>query len=173
MEKEVIGHQMCIRRSIHRCIPAAVVCLLAGSALTLSAVMVRLPLSSLVGRADVITTGCVESKHCEWSLDRRLIVTVVDIRVREIWKGDMLPSVIQIQVPGGTIGDLTLRVSDTPSFHVGEDVCLFLESAEKVEPALRSLTVVSRLFSSFTVAGQAQGNYRFPLTFGEGQAGRQ
>ncbi|MCJ7680676.1 MAG: hypothetical protein MUP70_08125, partial [Candidatus Aminicenantes bacterium] len=152
----------CIRRIV-------LFCLFVGMAVRLPAVMVKLPLSFLVEQSDVIALGRVEDVRCEWSQDGRLILTVVRISLQEVWQGGALPPDFHIQTPGGTIGDLTLRVSDTPDFRLGEDVCLFLQSASKTEPVLRSSTVITHLFSSYTVFGQAQGKWSVD---GEGRARR-
>lgn len=55
----------------------------------------------------------------------QLIVTQVMLSVDESLKGSG-SSVVAVDVEGGTIGDLTLRVSDMPTFQRGERAVFFL-----------------------------------------------
>jgi len=58
----------------------------------------------------------------------RLIVSRVWLDVDDTLKGDYRP-VISMEVEGGTVGDLTLRVSDLPTLRKGQHAVFFLERA--------------------------------------------
>ena len=55
----------------------------------------------------------------------RLIVSVVRVNVTETMKGESSPTV-DVEVEGGTIGTLTLRVSDQLTFTPGERAMFFV-----------------------------------------------
>jgi len=58
----------------------------------------------------------------------QLIVSKVTLRVDETLKG-LAGSVVDLSVEGGTIGDLTLEVSDMPTIKRGERATFFLDHA--------------------------------------------
>jgi len=68
----------------------------------------------------------------------RLIVSIVHLVVDETIKGDA-QSTMDIDVEGGTIGTLTLRVSDEQPFVAGERAVFFLQrnSRGRLVPHLR------------------------------------
>jgi hypothetical protein len=72
-----------------------------------------------------------------------LIVSHVTLRVTESLKGNS-PQQVAVSVEGGTIGDLTLHVSDLPSLKAGERGVFFLEQdrAGKLKPHLRGLGIL-------------------------------
>ena len=57
----------------------------------------------------------------------RLIVTRAWLRVEEVVKGRP-QQVIALDLEGGTVGDLTLQVSDMPAMRRGERAVLFLDA---------------------------------------------
>ena len=59
----------------------------------------------------------------------RLILSQVWVRVDETLKGTPA-AVLPIEVEGGTVGDLTLSVSDMPAVRKGDRAVFFLESAK-------------------------------------------
>ncbi len=62
------------------------------------------------------------------SFGDRLIVSHADVEVEETLKG-RADQVISIDVEGGTVGGLTLRVSDMPSIAAGERAVFFLRQS--------------------------------------------
>jgi hypothetical protein len=119
-----------------------------------------LSLNRLVSSSDTIFHGRVESIHCEWSLDKRLIFTVVSVQVQEVVKGEFIGSVAIIQVPGGTVEDLSLAVSDMPEFETDETVLVFLNTIKNTVDLNNSFTVARGFFPSFEVFGRAQGKFK-------------
>ena len=125
----------------------------------LRAMMIKLSLSDLVRRADAIIIGQVKAVGCEWSLNKEIIHTVAALQIEEILKGDLVFPLLYIQVPGGTIGDLTLGVSDVSVFAEGERVLVFIKSLGNTINIQNSMTVAQNSWASFEVLGKAQGKY--------------
>jgi hypothetical protein len=71
------------------------------------------------------------------------IYTRVLVRVASAWRGSA-PEVVEVVVPGGAMGGLSMSVSGAPAFRDGEEVVVFLSRA--VDGSLR-------------VTGLAQGKY--------------
>ncbi len=122
-------------------------------------VMVKLPLIQLVQDADVIILGDVENIRFEWSLNKKIILTVTTLRIKEIWKGNVRDSRVFIQTYGGTIGDLTLDVSGVSVYQEGEEVLVFLKTIDDVLHLENSFSVSLNFLPSFSVFGRAQGKY--------------
>ncbi len=111
------------------------------------ALMVRKSIEELTYEADSILIGEVKRIESRWNKDRTLIYTYITISVRKYTKA--LPSMkevkeITVKVPGGEVGGIGLKVSDTPEFRKGEEVFLFLR--------IEKLPI-------FKVAGLFQGKY--------------
>jgi len=79
--------------------------------------------------ADRVVVGSVASVGPVWRVNEfgdRLIVSVVRVAVNETLKGPAQPTV-DVEVEGGTIGDITLRVSDQVTFAPGERAVFYLK----------------------------------------------
>jgi len=104
---------------------------LLAASFRLSAATVRpITFEELVSEAVIITRGEVIGVRAEWR-DRgndSPIVTRVTVRVEQTLKGDATPQ-LELEFLGGTIGNLTLEVSDSPQFKVGERDFLFINNA--------------------------------------------
>lgn len=88
--------------------------------------VLKLDLESLTANSDRIVVGEVESidslRH-----DGK-IVTDIEVRVAEQWKGaSEPPDAVTIRQPGGRIGDTVTRVHGMPRFREGETTVLFLD----------------------------------------------
>jgi len=123
------------------------------------ALMIKIPLKRLASESDAIFIGRVQSVRCEWSLDKRLILSIVTVRVQETLKGHRIVPDIILEVPGGTLGDLSLKVTNMPTFHEKEEVLVFLRSITNVAEASHSFTVAQNYIPSYEVFGKAQGKY--------------
>jgi len=121
--------------------------------------MIKLPLERLTLSADIIILGDVEDVRYEWSLNKEIIQTVTTLKIKEVWKGKVRYSRIFVQTPGGTIGDLSLKVSDVPVFQKGEETLVFLKRVDDVMNLQNSFSVSLNYLPSFSVFGQAQGKY--------------
>jgi hypothetical protein len=117
---------MSIRR---RSFCAALATCLAGLSLHLHASNgVPVPLRERTRGSERVVVGRVASVSPQWKVNDygdRLIVSVVHVSVDETLKGQAEPSV-DVEIEGGRIGDLTLRVSDEASFTPGERGVFYL-----------------------------------------------
>jgi hypothetical protein len=90
-----------------------------------------------------VVVGRVQSVTPVWRTNDfgdRLIVSVVHVAVDETLKGTAGPSV-DVEVEGGTIGNLTLRVSDLDTFKTGDRAVFYLRRNRRgaFVPHLRNL----------------------------------
>lgn len=135
------------------------ICVFLASSFSI-ALMKMLSLDRLVSGSDTIVKGRVESIHCEWSLDKRLIFTVVCVQVQEAFNGEFNGNKAIIQIPGGTVEDLSLTVSDMPEFEIDETVLVFLNAIINTANLKNSSTVAQGLLPSFEVFGRSQGKFK-------------
>jgi hypothetical protein len=82
----------------------------------------------LVQQADVIFQGSVTEVKSVWEGEgaQRHITSYVTFQVQDSIKGNAGAS-YTIRMLGGTVGDETMEVTDTPKFHVGDRDILFVE----------------------------------------------
>lgn len=82
----------------------------------------------LVKQAEVIFQGTVTDVKSVWEGQgaQRHIDTYVTFQVSDKVKGDAGSS-YTIRMLGGTVGDETMLITDTPKFHIGEREILFVE----------------------------------------------
>jgi hypothetical protein len=93
-----------------------------------SAVSIRpLSLQELCAGAEDIVYGQVEQVESYW-VDQR-IETLVTLATFETWKGTAREQV-QIRVPGGTVGNITMKCCEAPTFHQKDKVVCFLRTRE-------------------------------------------
>lgn len=98
--------------------------ILAGTA---QALMIPVPLDQLTNEAGAILAGQVTEISSAWTADGYTIVTDVQLRVEEAWRGSMQPGdLVSLQVQGGIVGDIGIRVEHQPTFRPGENVVVFL-----------------------------------------------
>ena len=79
-------------------------------------------------RVAVATVTDVASAFAVNEFGDQLIVSQVSFRVEETMKGPA-QATVDVMVEGGTVGDLTLEVSDLPRMERGKRAVLFLTSA--------------------------------------------
>ena len=84
-----------------------------------------------VDLSERIIRGQVVSLKSGWNAEKTLINTDVIILVDEYMKGNG-PNEITIRIPGGTVGDKTQWVSDSPHFTVGDYSVIFLEGSGQI-----------------------------------------
>jgi hypothetical protein len=87
------------------------------------------PLAERARGAEVVVVGRVSSVSPVWQVNEfgdRLIVSVVRIAVSETLKGPA-STTLDVEVEGGTIGGVTLHVSDETSFTPGERAVFYLK----------------------------------------------
>jgi hypothetical protein len=93
-----------------------------------SAVSVRpLSLQELSSGSDDIVYAKVNKVESYWK-DQK-IETRVTLAPYETWKGPA-SQLVQVTVPGGTVGNITMRCSEAPTFHEADDVVCFLRNRD-------------------------------------------
>jgi len=103
----------------------ALAVLLAAGQAAASAVLTA-TVEELTRSADLVVRGSVEGHESRYS--GRRIYTTLRIRPSATWKGNAGP-LVEVQIPGGTVGDVSQRVSGVATFDDGEEVVLFLHRA--------------------------------------------
>src|SRR5437867_12727653 len=83
----------------------------------------------LVNRAQVIFQGVVTDVRSQWAGEgaQRSIVSFVTFKVEDPMKGNP-GSTYTMRMLGGTVGDQTIEVTDSPKFKVGNRDILFVEN---------------------------------------------
>lgn len=82
-------------------------------------------LNQLVERSDTIVAGEILDMRSAWTADRREIFTTVTVRPDRRFKGGER-SLVRFRIPGGTVGDTRLMITNSPVFSMGEQVLVFL-----------------------------------------------
>jgi hypothetical protein len=138
-----------------------IVCLcgvLPGFSHAAAANQVPVALAERARGAELVVVGRVASVAPAWQVNEfgdRLIVSVVRVVVTETLKGQT-PASLDVEVEGGTIGDVTLHVSDQTSFAAGERAVFYLTRAARGRfvPHLRGLGLL-KLDASDRVPGSS------------------
>ena len=79
--------------------------------------------------SDLVVTGTVSEVYTRWGQgNESIIITVVRLGVDGIAKGEQHSPIIDVNIPGGKVGELGVWVEDQPTFTVGEHVLLYLKS---------------------------------------------
>jgi hypothetical protein len=104
------------------------------------------PLAARARSAERVVVGRVTSVGPAWRVNEfgdRLIVSVLAVAVDETLKG-LAEARLDVEVEGGTIGELTLRVSDQESFVPGERAVFYLMRSTRgaLVPHLRGHSVL-------------------------------
>ena len=113
---------------IRICLRIAVAVCIVGCAAVLSAQGAPASLPDRARGAERVVVGRVASSQSVWRVNEqgdRLIVSVLRVVASETLKGD-IQSTIDVEVEGGTIGDLTLKVSDLPALGPGDRAVFYL-----------------------------------------------
>ena len=100
-----------------------------GMAISASATSVVPPtFEQLVGQAELIFQGTVTNALSVWEGEggQRHIETYVTFKIEDNVKGNAGSS-YTIRMLGGTVGDETMEITDTPHFKVGDRDILFVE----------------------------------------------
>lgn len=105
--------------------------LLAWTAPALAEVGPPADLASRARGAGKVVVARIVDVRAQFETNRfgdQLIVSHAVLEVLETWKGAP-EATLQLAVEGGTVGDLTLRVSDLPTVTEGERAVFFLEAS--------------------------------------------
>ena len=126
---------------------AASLCL--STSATIASSTVPVSLETRAQGADGIVVGSVERVTASYERNKygdELIVSHAQLVVGEVLKGrDLAPGQrVTLNVEGGTVGDVTLRVSDLPAVVPGDRAVFFLERdpSGRLVPHLRGLGIL-------------------------------
>lgn len=127
-----------------------------GSAAVIEAQRTDVSSTERARNAEQVVVGHVSSVTPVWrdtDFGDRLIFSVLHVTVDETLKGAAQPAV-DVEVEGGTIGSLTLRVSDLETFRPGDRAIFYLQHNRRgaLVPHLRGLGL-QRLDAAGRVAG--------------------
>jgi hypothetical protein len=107
--------------------------------------MVKLSLEQLVQDADLIILGTVESVESRWVAGK--IFSFATVSVSSTIKGELESGQgkVTVKFPGGKIGEIDMKVEDSPDYKPGEYTLVFLQ---KIPNQLYYMTL-----------GSSQGKY--------------
>lgn len=91
-----------------------------------SAIVEKLSVAEISQQADQIVLGRVVKVEC-FAIEDGRIYTTATVTVDEQLKGLDRQATLTVTVPGGTVGETTMRMSAAPRFNEGETVVLFLK----------------------------------------------
>ncbi len=110
-------------------VAAGALCVLATARTGRASLVPALDLSALTESAGRVVVGEVLSVRSQWDQARRYIYTTVEVQVAEVWKGQTPASGrLQVVQPGGSVGDIEMRVHGLRSFRTGDRAVLFLSA---------------------------------------------
>ncbi len=85
--------------------------------------------------ATQVVAGTIEKMESTWNHDHSRIYTRVTMRVERLLSGQAGRQIV-FRIPGGTVGDTTVMVSEMPHFRVGEETVVFLRGTRGRLPSV-------------------------------------
>lgn len=85
--------------------------------------------------ATQVVAGTVERMEGTWNHDRSRIQTRITLRVERVLAGQAGERLV-FRIPGGTVGETTVLVSEMPRFQMGEEVLVFLRGSRGRLPSV-------------------------------------
>jgi len=112
------------------------------------ALMIGLSTEDLTRASQTVIMGEVKDVKSQWNEDGSAIVTRATVVVSEAIKGKVRDSRVTVEYKGGEVGEVGMRVSDSPALRKGENVILFLKPDKETRVGLIR-----------SIVGRAQGMY--------------
>lgn len=104
-----------------------------------ASLVLAMDLTELTRHAERIVVGEVMSVKSGWDAKREKILSTIEVKVAEAWKGQMpAGGRMTIVQPGGVADGIEMKVHGLPAFVAGERAVLFLRGGD----APRSLSLV-------------------------------
>jgi len=119
----------------------------AATALAEATTFLRMSLAQMSGSARMIVRARCLAVGAIW--DSGEIWTRTTFEVAETWRGASGSRLIAVRLLGGTLGNISSRVSGIPRFQPGEEAVLFLEPSAN---------------GDFSIVSWQQGTFRIPAT---------
>lgn len=85
--------------------------------------------------ATQVVAGTIEKMESTWNHDHSRIYTRVTMRVERVLSGQAGNRIV-FRIPGGTVGDTTVMVSEMPHFREGESTVVFLRGTRGRLPSV-------------------------------------
>ena len=101
----------------------AVLCILAIAG-TSAALLPEMTKEELIANSEAIVLGTVRDVQCAWAEDRSSIYTYVTLDIGDQFMGKSVGNELVVQIPGGRVGDIIQKVSDTPTLTPGMEIIL-------------------------------------------------
>jgi hypothetical protein len=100
--------------------------------------MVKLSLEQLTQDADLVILGTVEGVESELVTGKIFSFATISVKSKIKGESEATQNKIIIKFPGGTVGDLAMKVEDSPDYKKGEKVLIFLKKIQN-QPYYRTL----------------------------------
>lgn len=100
------------------------------AALPSFSLVVKLNFDEVISSADFVFYGRVENTKSYW--EEGSIWTDINFKIFDVVKGHWLYENYKLKIEGGTVGEITQWVEDTPNFNKGEEYILFLKDGNIV-----------------------------------------
>jgi hypothetical protein len=101
-------------------------CFALMAAPAMATIVVQMDLPRLVELSDSIVEGTVSRVDVKWDPTAKMIYTDVAVRISDRLKGDRSQEVT-VRQQGGRIGAMSVYVSGSPTFEIGQQLILFLD----------------------------------------------
>jgi hypothetical protein len=99
-----------------------------------ASLVLAMDLAQLTTNADRVVVGEILSVESKWDDAHKRIFTMVQVHVAETWKGPApADGRVVIVQPGGSVGDIEMRVHGMPQFTPGVRAVLFLRGLEQAQ----------------------------------------
>ncbi|MCX6654980.1 MAG: hypothetical protein NTY03_07635, partial [Candidatus Bathyarchaeota archaeon] len=124
-------------------------------AVTYASIAIAPSPEQLFAGSDLVVTGKVLDINTRWGQgNESSIITVMRLEVEGVAKGELHEGIIEVNYPGGRVGELEIWVEDQPTFTVGEHVLLYLESeSTPLNGAPRYALTSERIFGKSDATG--------------------
>jgi hypothetical protein len=124
--------------------------------------LLRLSLDQLSQAASDVVRGRVISQETRWNENHTRIVTITTLAVDQAFKGHP-PRTIEIEQPGGTIGDIHVHVAGVVRFQPQSSYWLFLEPSTGAPSRYLVVGMVQGAFQIYREPSTGQERVVLPL----------
>jgi hypothetical protein len=121
---------MQFRLSTGKALALAALAVAAAGTPAAASMVLAMELPELTARAERIVVAEVVTVRSAWDKRHQRILSTIEVRVAEVWKGEVpAGGRITLVQPGGSADGIEMRVHGLPSFVPGERAVLFLRGA--------------------------------------------
>jgi hypothetical protein len=121
---------MQFRPSIGKAVAVAALAVAVAGVPAVASMVLAMELPELTARAERIVVADVTTVRMGWDSRHQRILSTIEMKVAEVWKGQVPASGrLTLVQPGGSADGIEMRVHGLPSFVTGERAVLFLRGA--------------------------------------------